>query len=188
MFIGSDPEPDVLGARSYLSQYRDTRALLSEYRQVLAAHPTSNLAPAPTDTAFFDRPAPETIRELNDENASHGGAADLFTGAWDWWEWAERRHIWHWSGLSRKKMVDALIERGKLNGQAAFIAMSLTRMYNAAAHAGPPWGELPPTPDGSTDLPRLRSSEPELDQLALSGQQFLNGLSAEVKVFFARNT
>ncbi len=188
MFIASDPDPDSLAARSYLSQYRDTRALLSEYRQVLIAHPNSNLPPAPPDVAFFDRPVPEVIKELNEANAAHGGGADLFTRAWDWWEWAERRRIWHWSGLGRKKMVDALIERGKLDGRTAFIALSLTRMYNAAAHAGPPWGELPPTPDGRTEPPGLRSSDAELGQLALSGQQLLGGLSKEVKTFFDLNT
>ena len=182
MFMASDPDPDSLAARSYLSDYRDTRALLREYRDVLAAHPQSNLPPVPPAWTFFDRPVEDVIRELDEQNVAHGGSNSLFKRAWDWWEQAR---YWHWSGLTRKKMVDALIERGKLDGRTAFIAMSLTRMFNAAAHAGPPWGELPPTHDGRTDPPPLQSSDADLSQLALAGQQLLGGLSKEVKEFFA---
>ena len=182
MFMASDPDADSLAARSYLSDYRDSIALLREYREVLAAHPQSNLPPVPDAWKFFDLPAEEVIRELDQENLSHGGSGDLFQRGWDWWEHA--RH-WHWSGLSRKKMVDVLIDRGKLDGKTAFIAMSLTRIFNAAAHAGPPWGELAPTSDGTTDPPPMRSSDPELTQFALAGQQLLGGLAKEIKAFFA---
>lgn len=184
MFMVSDPDADLLAARSFLSEYRDSLQLLRDYRQVLADHPESNLPPVPADWTFFDRPTVEVIRELDDQNAAHGGSTDLFSRAWAWWK---RPPHWHWSGLTRKRMVDALIQRGKLDGRAAFIALSLTSMYNAAAHARPPWGELPPTDDGSTAPPLLRSSGVELSQLALSGQQLLDGLSGEVKAFFALN-
>lgn len=182
MFMASDQDADSLAARSYLSEYRDSIALLGEYREVLAAHPQSNLPPVPAAWTFFDRPTQEVIRELDEENVSHGGGSDVFQRAWKWWE--KSRH-WHWSGLTRKKMIDVLIERGKLDGQTAFITMSLTRIFNAAAHAGPPWGELPPRPDGTTDPPPERSSNPELVQLALAGEQLLGGLSREVRAFFA---
>ena len=182
MFMASDPDGDSLAARSWLSDYRDTVALLREYREVLKAHPHSNLAPLPPDWTFFDRPVDEVIRGLDEQNVAHGGSDHLFKRAWGWWE---RSRYWHWSGLNREKMVDALIKRGKLDGPTAFIALSLTRMFNAAAHAGPPWGELPPNPDGRTDPPTLRSADADLGQLALSGQQLLGGLSREVKDFFA---
>lgn len=186
MFLASEPDADVLAARCFLSDYRDSLALLRDYRRVLADRPASKLPPVPPNWTFFDRPTVEVIRDLDEQNASHGGSTDLFTRAWAWWE-TRMSSNWHWSGCSRKKMVDTLIQRGKLDGRAAFIAMSLTKMYNAAAHAGPPWAELPPTDDGSTAPPPPRSSDAELSQLALSGRLLLEGVSREVKAFFALN-
>lgn len=181
LFMASDPDPDSLAARSFLSEYRDSRALLRDYRAVLAAHPGISLPPVPQAWTFFDQPVDEVIQELDRQNATQGGAHDLFARAWKWWK---DPPYWHWSGLNRKKMVDVLIDRGRLDGKAAFVALSLTRIFNAAAHAGPPWSELPPTPDGSTDPPTLQAPDVDLDQLALAGDQFLRGLSKEMKDFF----
>src|SRR5437763_474192 len=128
MFMVSDPDPDFLAARSFLSVYRDSLVLLREYRQVLADHPDSNLPPVPPSWTFFDRPIVDVIGELDQRNAARGGSKDLFKRAWAWWEKAP---YWHWSSGSRKKMVATLTQRRKLDGRTAFIAMSLTRIFNA---------------------------------------------------------
>jgi len=184
VFMINDSDPDSLAVRSFLSVYRDSLALLREYRQVLKDHPGISLPPVPPSWTFFDRPTNDVIKELDQQNAAHGGSGDLFKRAWAWWE---KANYWHWSGVSRKKMVDRLISRGKMDGRAAFIAMSLTRIFNSEAHASPPWEELAPADDGSIAAPPSRSSEIELTQLALSGAQLLEGLSTEVKQFFIAN-
>lgn len=183
MFLNSSPDSDLLAAKMFLTELRDSVTLLSDYRQVRAAHPEARLPPEPAASQFFDRPIGEFLRILDEQNKGYGGSGDLFTRAWAAWE---RRSHWHWSGLSRKKMIEALVDRGKLEGRGAFIALSLTNMYNAAAHPAPAWAHLPfPSNDDRADLPGV-SSEGHLTQLALAGQQFLKGITQEVRACFSK--
>jgi hypothetical protein len=180
MFLSSDPDSDLLAAKTLLSELRDSVMLLNEYREVRAAHPEADL-PIPSGSQFFDRPVGEFLIGLDEQNKGYGGSDDLFTRAWASWE---KSKYWHWSGLSRKRMIDVLVERGKLHGRGAFIALSLTRMYNAAAHAAPTWAALPDTRvSTSLDTPKL-STEGDLTQLAVAGHQFLEGISREVRECF----
>jgi hypothetical protein len=183
LYLISDPDPDLLSAISLLSEFRGSRRLVDDYRRVMEEHPEAELPPVPEHWGPVDRPIEETIATLDADSARLDAPPDLFARAWDWWE--KHPRAWHWSGLSRKKMVDVLVARGKLSGKAAFMAMSLTNIYNAGAHASPAWANLPPgDPDGPFPAPGP-SSETVLAQLAVAGTQFVTGIRAEVHNYFA---
>jgi hypothetical protein len=181
LFLVSDPEPEFQAAKSYLSGYRDSRKLHGEYQQVILDHPDSGFPPVPEGWKQFGEPIEPVLDRFDKENSSIGGSKGLYARAW---KAIESTRQWHWSGHSRKQMIDVLIERGKLDGPSAFMALSLTRLYNSVAHATAPWAELPPTPDGSTSPPPLLSPTQEIDQLALSGRTFLGATSREVRSYF----
>ena len=181
LFLASDPDPDLLAAKTVLSELKDSLRLLADYREVRAAHPDAGLPPVPPAWEYFDRPVEEMLRVLDDQNVNYGGSPDLFRRAWSSWDTGR---YWHWSGLRRNQMINVLVTRGKLDGRGAFMAMSLTKIYNASAHPAPAWSELPfPEDTTSIDVP-LTASNADLGQLALASSQFLDGISKEVAVCF----
>ena len=183
LYMSSDPDPDLLAAKTILSDFQDSVRMVADYRIVVADHPEATLPPVPSSWGFVDRPIGELLQSLDRDSASHGGSADLFTRA----QLALDSHprVWHWSGLSRRNMVNTLVARQKLSAKGAFMALGLTKIYNAGAHPRPAWADLPLPDEGLALEVPLRADERDLSQLATSACQFLSGVTTEVAAFFA---
>jgi hypothetical protein len=185
LFLVSDPEPDLLAAKCFLTELTDSRRLVQDYRKVVTAHPDIDLPELPASAEYFATSQAEAVERLDTANAAMGGAPALFARAAA--AWNTHRH-WHWSGVSRPDMVRALVARSKLTVQDQLMANSLTKIYNAGAHASPAWAELP-FPECPGTLvpvePPGTASESVQAQLGSGTLQFLVRIVHEIRLYRA---
>lgn len=175
-FLASDPDPELHAAMAFLSEYEDSQRLVNDYRKVEAAYPDHQFPALPEASNAYLAPLADLVVRLDAANAACGRSPDLFARAA---KAREKQKHWHWSGLSRKKMVEVLVARGRFTINDQLMSDSLTKLYNGAAHAAPAWGQLPfpATPQAAIEIdPPGEASERSVTQLAIGAEQFLSGV------------
>ena len=140
VFILSDPDPQLCAAKTVLADLNDWKEIWDLHHEMAPASDAEPVPPVPPEwDALLSKSTDEVANDLDKLSSEMGGGNDLFAQAK---EELDAQGHWHWSGLSRYKMIKTLEKRDQLDDASSVKARQHIKLFNLGSHASPSWSTL----------------------------------------------